>query len=221
MWRDRRRLQRDDGSRSSVTVEQVLEGDAKPSACPMKSASRRHRMATHYGRNLRGRETLPLRQQKNLAVARSQAPKRLWDDRLLPTERRGLFRDRRRLARQTFVERDEATFRPPLVRDDPAGRRVQPRARGIAIGDVIKATPSGQEDVGGCVLRVARRTGAPAAVRHDVRAVRREESVEAAPALTFAVRHVISMSGRPRIVSSRSPSNDEAPVSRGFALAGL
>lgn len=49
----------------------------------MQAASRGHGQATQNGGCLRGGESLPLRQEQNLAIERPEPPKYLEDQRLL------------------------------------------------------------------------------------------------------------------------------------------
>lgn len=118
----------------------------------------------------------------------AEAMKRLVHERLLLLIGGGRLRSRRRLECQPFLQREAAASRPPLVCDHTAGRRVQPHARGIALGHLVQTAPGRQEHLRNGILRVAR-AGPPAAVRDYVRAVRGKQGIEATPSLTFGVRY--------------------------------
>jgi hypothetical protein len=139
-----------------------------------------------------GERPLPLRQQQHLAVALPEAAKRLVHQRLLPVRGGRLLRHGGPVHGQPLVQGGLATARAPLVGDHPPGRRVQPHSRGVPLGQLIQTTPGGQEHFSRRILRVACRPSPPAAVRDDVRAVRREQGVEALPCLGLAFPHVAS-----------------------------
>jgi hypothetical protein len=87
---------------------------------------------------------------------------------------------------QPLVQGGLAAARAPLVGAHPPCRRVQPHSRGVPLGQLIQTAPGGQEHFSRRILRVARRPSPPAAVRDDVRAVRREQGIEALPCLALA-----------------------------------
>ena len=167
--------------------EQILECSPESTPRPVQPPTRGHREATEDSRDLCRGEALPLGQQKNLAIPRPEPAKRRVHERLLSVRRGRLLLSGHRFEGQPFLQRDAAAARTPLVRNHPPRRHVQPDACGVTLGQLIQTTPRRQEYLGHRVLRVALGGSPPTAVRDDVGAVRREQSIEALGSITLAL----------------------------------
>lgn len=166
---------------------QLLEDRAESTPRAVQPPTGGHRETPQNRPDLCRREALPLREEQDLAISRAEPVECFVHQRLLRVEK--LLRSGLRFACQPFIERASATARPALIRDHLPGRRVQPDPGRIAFGERIQSAPGGEEHLGRRVLRIGR-TGPPAAIRDDVRAVRGEERVEPAPSLAVTLVHL-------------------------------
>src|SRR5262245_33806090 len=177
--------------RGAAFRAQVLEDGSEPSPRAVEPASSRDSEAADNRADLGGRQPLPLGEQQDLPVTRAEAQQRLVDERRLRLRRFG--RADGRLGGKPFLQRDVAPPRPPLIREHPAGGRVEPDPGRVALRHRVQAAPGRQEHVRRGVLRVGGRRGPPAAVGDDVGPVGGEQGVEPpAPVLAHRplnVRH--------------------------------
>ena len=126
-------------SRASTPRRRRGTGAARGAIVP-----RRHRQATQDGRDLRGREALPLREQQHLAIMRPEAASASCTSASSRSAER-LPRHGRRFECQPLLQREPAAARPPLVRDHPAApsRTATPALRRLRAPRPDGATPSG------------------------------------------------------------------------------
>ncbi len=128
----------------------------EPTARPVQADAGSPARAAEHGGDLSGVEILPGDECEQLALIGTQTPERdSGEVRLVVDQRRGrhLVSDGCRGARQTLTP----LLSPPVVGQDPARGRVEPKRRQIAFGHVTEAAPGDKErlgdDIGGVVPR--------------------------------------------------------------------
>ncbi len=185
-------------ARTSLRLPQLLEDRSEPAPRPMKAPRAVTRRQPRTAAICAGeRPSHSARSRTSRSHGREQT-KRFVHERLL---RRLLLRRASCLfGRQSLVQRLPAAARTPLVREHAPGRAYSQTRAASPSGTSSRRRHAMRKTSAGSILRIARRTGAPAAVRDDVRAVRGEQRIE--PALPLARAHTRPPHGTNQTISA-------------------